>query len=146
MLRSLRRLKCYPKEWRRDPIGAVLSCRILTRSVWRAVATPFYDIRPRLAWRGPSDPAPRRWKRGFFVRSFRLARGPIHPTPTPGFRSGAGRAPFVPGTVDTRLRMPDRCTRPMEFPYRIRSGSRALVQSPPFEWKFRSGVSPYPTN
>lgn len=127
MLRSLRRLKCYSKEWRRDPVGAVVSYRNLTRSVRGTLATPFFDIRPRLAWRGPSDPAPRRRKRGLCVWIFRFASGSIHPTPTPGLRSGAGRVAFICGAVDTRFRMPDRCDGPVEFPYGIQ---RRLERNP----------------
>ena len=119
MLRSLERRKCCPKEWRKDPIGAVPSYRNLTRSVRGPRATPFFDIRPRLAWCGSSDPPPRRRRRGYCVRIFRFAGGTIHAAPAFGFRSTARRAPAICGTVDTRRRRPDRCNRPMELLYQI---------------------------
>ena len=136
MLRSFQRQKCYPKEWRRDPVGAVVPYRDLTRSVRDARATPFFNIRPRLAWSGSSDFAPCRRKRGSCVRTSRRTGGAIDRTRGSGRRGGYRRRTSTRGPVDTRFRMPDRRLRPVEFDRQI---WRSLAKYPARGYRRRAG-------
>ena len=136
MLRSFQRLKCCPKEWRRRPIGAIVLCRNLTPSVRDARATPFFNIRPRLAWSGSSDFAPCRRKRGSCVRTSRRTGGAIDRTRGSGRRGGYRRRTSTRGPVDTRFWMPDSHLCAVEFDRQI---WRSLAKYPAREYRHRAG-------
>jgi hypothetical protein len=136
MLRSLQWLKCCPKERRRRPIGAIVLCRNLTRSVREARATPFFDIRPRLARSGSSDFAPCRRKRGSCVRTSRSTGRTIDRTRGSGRCGGYRRRPSTRGLVDTRFRIPDRRLCAVEFDRQI---WRSLAKYPAREYRHRAG-------
>jgi len=136
MLTSLQRLKCRPKEWRGGPIGAIVLCGNLPRSLGGACATPFLNIRPGLARCGSSDPSPCRWRRSSYVRTSRSAGGAINRTRDSGRRGGYRRSAVACGPLDTCFRMSGRRLCAVEFDRQIR---RSLAKYFAREHRHRAG-------
>ena len=126
-----------PKEWRRNPIGATVCGGNLALSTWGTGATPIFNIRARLAWRGTSNFATGRRMRSSCIRTYWRTGDSIDPTRDAGGRGGYRRRPSTRGPMDTRFRMPDRGLCAVEFDDQIR---RSLAEHPAGEHRRRAGT------